>query len=553
MKKYLLIILVFLVTSIFSLDFKDFSAFQSHLKKESKRVIDQQVHQQIRNSRTERNYQVGDTENFWRWDLSIMPPAWEQSQATCRAVGEFCYIFVADEDWETNMNQTDVDSVMVFLEETTMAGDDFGAIEMDINLFGDLPNELDNDEKVIVYYSALGSFAGSTFDGYFSSYNQVTETEAQQMNPPGHSNECEMIYMTCSPLNPLDPVRISVLSHELQHMIHWGYDINEDTWVDEGMAELAMVYFGMPDPITAFYSDANVSLNDWDQEWRDYIKVLLFFTYLDEQYNSGELISNIVAAEENGIDGILSQLEAPGDENLFEDIFTDWAIANFLDEPAIYDGKYNYERLDLPTFNHHHLINEFTEISGTVNPWATKYIRIFDIEDFEMTLDFELSHPQKIGIIKRGEDVASEVDTLTLATEEIIYPDTLSYPFTNRVIVLPNTTNSTLEYTISIQPVANEENEISVPKINLQNYPNPFNPTTTISYNNQLAGNVKLSIYNLKGQLVSQLCDEFQEKGNQTFVWDGTDSKGKIVSSGIYYYQIQNETKTVNRKMILLK
>ena len=86
-------------------------------------------------------------------------------------------------------------------------------------------------------------------------------TEAQMMNPPGHSNECEMIYMTCYPLNPTDPIRISVLAHELEHLIHWGGDINEDTWVDEGLAELAMVYFGIPDPISQFNTNPDNSLN----------------------------------------------------------------------------------------------------------------------------------------------------------------------------------------------------------------------------------------------------------------------------------------------------
>ena len=81
------------------------------------------------------------------------------------------------------------------------------------------------------------------------------------MNPPGHSNECEMIYMTCSPLNPIDPTLISVLSHELQHMIHWAGDENESTWVDEGMAELAMVHFGLPDPITSFNGNANKAVS----------------------------------------------------------------------------------------------------------------------------------------------------------------------------------------------------------------------------------------------------------------------------------------------------
>ncbi|MGC9367294.1 MAG: hypothetical protein ACP5FK_09695 [bacterium] len=43
--------------------------------------------------------QVGDTKTFWSWDLSVMPPQWIQVPATCRAVGDSSYIFVADNCW----------------------------------------------------------------------------------------------------------------------------------------------------------------------------------------------------------------------------------------------------------------------------------------------------------------------------------------------------------------------------------------------------------------------------------------------------------------------
>jgi hypothetical protein len=230
-----------------------------------------------------RNFAVGDTKTFWRWNLAVMPPTWVQTASTCRAVGEHCYLFVADSDWNTHMTQANVDSAMVRLEENTPNNPDMGAIAMDINLFGPIPNALDNDPKLIVFYSALGSFQGTQFDGYFSPYNQVTEAQAQQMNPSGHSNLCEMIYMTCHPLNPVAPVRLSVLAHELEHLIHWGQDANEESWLDEGCAELAMVAYGVPDPISSFNTNSDVSLTTWTQTTADYVKVMLFFTYLKEQ------------------------------------------------------------------------------------------------------------------------------------------------------------------------------------------------------------------------------------------------------------------------------
>jgi len=398
MKSKSLIIVLFLslcITILSAQEFSDFNQFQEHIKNESHRVMNEEIHDQIKLERDVRDYGIGDVKTFWRWDLSVMPPSWQQSDATCRAVGEHCYVFVSDDQWNVNMNQEDVDTVFNYLENETMAGDDFGAVEMDENLFGPIPDELDSDPKLIVYYSALGSFNGTSFDGYFSSYNQVTEAEAGTMNPPGHSNECEMIYMTCSPLDPTAPIRISVLSHELQHLIHWGADINEEIWLDEGMAELAMVHFGMPDPISSFNSNPNNSLNYWDQQWSDYVKVMLFFTYLDEKFDSSNLIADIVAEPANGITGIRNQLVAHGYTIPFEAIFNNWTIANYLDEPEIYDGLYNYENLNLPNFQQSYYHNSYPEnVTGTVNAWAAKYVKF----THETALDLNFSTDQPISL-----------------------------------------------------------------------------------------------------------------------------------------------------------
>jgi len=85
------------------------------------------------------------------------------------------------------------------------------------------------------------------------------------------------------------------------------------------------------------------------------------------------------------------------------------------------------------------------------------------------------------------------------------------------------------------------------------NFPNPFNPSTTIKYSLPLDSQVKLVIYNLKGQLTKLIVDEFQTKGEHSASWDGTDVNGKLVASGIYFYQLGSGKVKVNRKMVLLK
>ncbi|MBN2012020.1 PQQ-binding-like beta-propeller repeat protein [candidate division KSB1 bacterium] len=91
-------------------------------------------------------------------------------------------------------------------------------------------------------------------------------------------------------------------------------------------------------------------------------------------------------------------------------------------------------------------------------------------------------------------------------------------------------------------------------KYNLtQNFPNPFNPTTTIHYQLAMNSEVKLSIYNTNGQLVRTLVNEYQPAGLKSIVWNGLDTKGQKVSSGIYVYQVEVGDYIDSKKMIMMK
>ena len=92
-----------------------------------------------------------------------------------------------------------------------------------------------------------------------------------------------------------------------------------------------------------------------------------------------------------------------------------------------------------------------------------------------------------------------------------------------------------------------------VPLKFLKNYPNPFNPVTTISFNLNYAQTVKVDIYNLKGQKVRQLTDDFLEAGSHEFTWDGKDDNRKAVATGTYFYQITTDEKQYTKKMLMLK
>jgi hypothetical protein len=85
------------------------------------------------------------------------------------------------------------------------------------------------------------------------------------------------------------------------------------------------------------------------------------------------------------------------------------------------------------------------------------------------------------------------------------------------------------------------------------NYPNPFNPTTTIAFTLPHAENVKIDVYNAKGQLVSSLINREFSAGSHTVVWDGTDDMGTNVGSGIYFYKMSTADFHDVKKMIMVK
>lgn len=85
------------------------------------------------------------------------------------------------------------------------------------------------------------------------------------------------------------------------------------------------------------------------------------------------------------------------------------------------------------------------------------------------------------------------------------------------------------------------------------NYPNPFNPTTTISFELPAPAQVRLEIFNLRGQKVRSLLDSQLPAGAHSAVWSGDDDRGNAVSSGVYLYRLSNGEGTLTRKMMLMK
>jgi hypothetical protein len=84
-------------------------------------------------------------------------------------------------------------------------------------------------------------------------------------------------------------------------------------------------------------------------------------------------------------------------------------------------------------------------------------------------------------------------------------------------------------------------------------HPNPFNPTTSIRYDLTQRMHVTLSIFDVRGELVSTLVDEEQAPGSKAIVWNARDRHGNALASGVYLCRLHAGGVEQTRKLVLLK
>lgn len=112
-----------------------------------------------------------------------------------------------------------------------------------------------------------------------------------------------------------------------------------------------------------------------------------------------------------------------------------------------------------------------------------------------------------------------------------------------------------IEYNLTNNVSAFDQDTLHPCQIKLINYPNPFNPNTNISFElDRNYPDLQLQIYNLKGQLVNSFMIDARKSDNHNIHWDGKDKRGVEVASGIYLYLLKTkERELARRKMIMLK
>lgn len=300
---------------------------------------------------------------FWTWDLSIMPPSDDQVTATCRGWGDHVAVYVSDDIWMTDISESDVVTIVETFEQSTPADATRGIYSITTTAFGD-PPDVDGDPRIILLYMEIGAYGTSEFDGFFRAQDEITGS---------HSNMTEMVHLNGARLPVAGDYMLSIVAHEFQHMLHYNADADEHSWVNEAMSEAAMAlcgYYTDEANVAAFAAAPDVSLVT--TEHVDYGAEFLFGDYLIGQLGE-DFLRDLTQESANGIPGFDA---AAFDHSVdFLTVFSDWVVANYLDEPDLDGGQFGYADYDPPAMAYTTVAADGTLRPGTLNGWAADYLR----------------------------------------------------------------------------------------------------------------------------------------------------------------------------------
>jgi hypothetical protein len=322
---------------------------------------------------------VGDTELFWVANVSSYPYEFYKINATLKVNGPHSLIY---------SNSTSVSD-----SELLDMNDSFETVVYPIltSYFG-LPPDIDGNGKIILLVFDIDPIPTGFVAGFFYQLNQFLNTELHV--DQRYSNEAEILH-----IDILAADDIGTIAHEFQHLIHFGHDEDEDTWLDEGASVLAEYLVG-DHPLSGTYgttlrSNPNVSLTYWDGSgssivFANYGASYTFILYLAEQYGGDPFVQDLFALEENGIESVEDALFQNGIDVEFTEVFRNWTIANFLDDTSFAGGSYGF-------YNESVTVN--TEATYTASPlprtdnevpyWGTDYIKFNYPPEIPFNFEFQ--------------------------------------------------------------------------------------------------------------------------------------------------------------------
>ena len=501
------------------------------------------------------NPQVGDSWDWYLWYFVGGPPHYILTTCTVRGMGDNVYVIVRNADWNVWVDQADVDQIVANWDDTSY-GDwpNQGIYPLNTSNFGPPPDRLDADPRI---YVVLYDWDTSQADGYWNLGDEFADT------PGNPSNECECLYVDASTSHPGGPsgaYLTAVMAHEFEHMIHWNGDPNEEAWVDEGLAELAMWFYGNPDTISGFNTNPDNNLTNF-ATGADYIKCYLWSLYLYEHFGGSPTILHLVDNPQISINGVQTTLAAMGYSETVAEVVRDWATANYLDDPNIDGGKYNYAGEDLPVFSST-LKSSYpvAPVNTTLNHWAGEYVKFINGQPQQLNFNGGDGVNWYARVVKYSAGTPLSVEDVSLdgaaAGDFPLSGFGTLYDQVVMVVVNGSPGGSTAYlYSTEQLPTAVDDFLASAGGIRLRTAgANPFAKSTAVMLDLARTAQIQAVIHDASGARVRTLALGSMEPGSHLLHWDGRNDAGTPVPSGVYLLGIRADGgASLSHRMVKLK
>ncbi|HIN30961.1 TPA: hypothetical protein EYM82_19020 [Candidatus Poribacteria bacterium] len=341
---------------------------------------------------------VGDQVSFYAIDFRNYNQY--RTKATLRTIGDFCYIFVEDSQWQLTITAKVVQNLNRVFEKLTLSDGNRGIYQIETQAFGHPPN-IDNDDRIYILLLDIPDrfrFQGEFIGGYFNPIDQAHgKLIHPQLQKQMWSNERDIIYIDTDPLNVGSNEGFGTVAHEFQHLIHWRHDQNEEIWVNEGISEYAMLLCGYSsvEHLQAFGQKPNTSLTNWPADGQNqlpsYGATYLWILYLDEHYGGTSFVSSLVKNRSVGISGINQVLQLHGFRQSFSSVFSDWKVANYLDDEIFDQGRFGYRKINIKVKTHRKHRSYPIHVTGDrLEGYATHYLEFSNFRiGQQISFDFE--------------------------------------------------------------------------------------------------------------------------------------------------------------------
>ena len=376
---------------------------------------------------TERTFFAPDFRSMQQYTVS----------AVLRGVGSFCYVFVEASEWNTRVTAETVQLIVRAFDTATPAHPQRGIYQTLTQSFG-APPDIDGNGKIILLLLNIrdANHINQYTAGFF---NPADQSRGVLRNPgfrrfPIRSNEADMLYVDTQPLNPNSEAAHNVVAHELLHLIHWGHDPHEATWVDEGCAGYASFLCGYSvlEHVAAFERKPSISLIAWPETDTDalphYGATFLWMLHLHEQHGGLDTLTKIVQNRGTSLTGVADALASNGTTQQISDIFNNWKLANYLSD-------YRTIRLSLEPDRWYRSYPSGAQ-DGQLSNFSADYIGFEDAGG--LTLGFssrarESSTAHAIEFHNTGDVRKREIVLSTDGSGSIVLPDTVT-----RAILIPS-------------------------------------------------------------------------------------------------------------------